>query len=878
MITIKNSRALAYYLIVLGLALPVNAYPQKRGALRAAMAEHGATPGPVPPTAPAPQPAPAVQQPIPSFQVTQPSFPVAQQTFAPSPEVPHLKKAQPQATTVTEAATVPVKVVQKKISPLTQEINQEIKKADEKLAKIEFNFENADLQSIVDYIAELFDVSFLPEDAIKPMLQNTKGVAGNKISFKTERPMTKKDVWALYTTFLDIAGLALSGTPEAGTYRITASQAANRQPLPTYIGVSPDTLPDNDTPVRYVYFLANATIENIKPVVDQLRSASSNFTAFLPLRAIILTDKSYNIKALMKIVTELDKASLPEIMSIIKLKHTGAEDIKKLYDELTKGDDQRGMVARIFGAKRQPKSFFFPENTRVLAEPRTNTLILFGTQDTITKIEDFVKKVDTKLSADVPPIYTYELQFTDAVSMADILNKVTAFGIGTVAGQAGGVREGDKFFKPITFTPEKSGNRLIIKGDYEDYLKVKEVIESLDIMQPEVAIEVLIVNINKQNVRGIGSQIRNPGPVSIASNVNAQNSGFNNSGVIIQPSTGTTPGSIMANLIGLASSATQGAALLTLGAPNNIWAIFQALSTRVDTTVVSNPFLVTTNKYKASVSLGETRRIETSTVVAGNETLPGKDNLDANLNVVITPQINSDGIIMLDINIDINEFTDPVDPTNGNRSTRHIETKALLANKEVLAIGGIIRSQVTERVSKIPILGDIPLIGWLAKNKNKEVVEQNLLVFISPQIIEPKLGGGLNSYTQRKAEYSRGTLRSLEDKPLRRDPIHRWFFTDKESPTAEIDDFLEKKEQAQYEDVRLEPFYKSKVEQIAKQQRTQNRGLVTTEQEGAPDTAASDNVPSTEAPTEKTSQKKSSRSSKKSLMNFVGDEEQVQHA
>jgi general secretion pathway protein D len=738
-----------------------------------------------------------------------------------------------------------------------QELNQAIHRASNESPTIEFNFENADLQNIVSYIAELFDISFIPEEAIKPMLPTSKGLSGNKISFKTERPMTKKEVWALFTTFLDISGLALADTPRSGTYRIVASKTANHLALPTFIGVSPKELPDTDRKIRYVYFLANTTVALIKPIIDQLQgrdgrgSQTSSFTAFLPLRALVLTDNSYNIKSLMKIVQELDKASLPEIMSVIKLQHTGAEDVKRLYDELTKGDDQRGMVARIFGAKKQAQSFFFSENTRVLAEPRTNTLILFGTQDTISKIEEFVKQVDTKIESSATPLYVYELQFTDAQSMAEILNKVTQFGIGTVAGQAGGLRDGEKYFKAISFTPEKTGNRLIIKGDYEDYLKAKEIIEKLDIMQPEIAMEVLIVNVNKQNTKGLGSQVRNRAPDALHRNVNFQTSGFNGSFPQTQPAGADMPGSIMANLINLASTAQRGASLLTLGADNNIWAIFQALSTRIDTTVVSNPFLVTTNKYKASVSLGETRRVETSTIVTGGQTLPGQDNLSANLEVSITPQINSDGIIILDIVLDIDEFTNPVDQTSGNRATRHIETKALVADKEVLALGGIMRKEVRENVSKIPILGDIPVLGWLAKNKSKEVVDQNLLVFISPQIIEPKIGGGVNQYTQRKAEYSRQTLRSLESPYTERDPIHRWFFKEKESPVAVVDDFLEKKGQARYEDVSKAPFYKSKIDVV--ETKSQKRAPITT-------------IKKTEARTKKP---------KRSLLNFVREKEEA---
>jgi len=679
-------------------------------------------------------------------------------------------------------------------------VQRQIQKAPEQeIGNIEFNFENADLQNILDYMADLFHIAFIPDDAVKPMLQGGKAVAGNKVTFRTERPMTKQEVWALFTTFLDLTGLALAKTPEKGTYRVTGAQAANKMPLPSYVGVDADTLPDDDTRVRYVYFVKNSNIDNLKPVIDQLRSATSAFTAFVPMRALIITDKAYNIKALMRIVKELDKASPPEVMTIIKLKHTGAEDFKKLYDELTKGDDQRGMVARIFGARKQNESFFFPETTRVISEPRTNSLIVFGTQETVKKIEDFVAKVDREVTEVASPLYIYDLQHTDAAAMAELLNKVTQFGVGTAAGQAGGVREGEKYFKPITFTPEKSGNRLVIRGDYEDYLKAREIISQLDVMQPQVAMEVLIVTADLTRVKTLGSQLRNKTPTSpLGHGVSFQTSGFNSNNSPTNVVVNNPPGSgLMSSLIGLATGASQGTTLMTLQAANGVWAIFEALQNYLNLNVVANPFLITSNKFEATVQLGTKLRTQTSSVISGGNSLNGMGDLEAYIQVTVTPQINSDGLIQMQVKIDDNEFQlNSSGALTPNRTVRSVSTSAIVADKEIMVIGGLIKNTISVNVpGKVPILGDIPIIGWLFKNRTDATLRQNLMVFISPQIVQPKLGGGISSYTSKKADYSRKTLAMTpRDEVDKHDPVYRWFFKGRQADaTQDLDDFMSRK-------------------------------------------------------------------------------------
>ena len=91
----------------------------------------------------------------------------------------------------------------------------------------------------------------------------------------------------------------------------------------------------------------------------------------------------------MRIIRELDKVSMPQAMSVLKLKRVDAAHVKSLYDSLTKTEQPRGR-ARLFGPRRSATSLYFPENARMIVEPRTNALVLLGTQDDIKKIEDFV--------------------------------------------------------------------------------------------------------------------------------------------------------------------------------------------------------------------------------------------------------------------------------------------------------------------------------------------------------------------------------------------------------------------------------------------------------------------------------------------------------
>ncbi len=691
---------------------------------------------------------------------------------------------------------------------------------------VDIQFENADLIFFINYLAKLFNITFILNDNLSPA--TGPKLAGNKISFKTHEPLSKQQVWETALTFLEMAGFSAIPTDQPRTYRIMVSvgdqnkPSANKEPLPTFIGVDPSLVPNSESKIRYVYFVENAELATIKSVIDAMRSTSSGpVLAVEPMRALIITDRASNIRALLNIILELDNVTMPETLSVIKLKHADAGKVAELYKQLlqTGEPQQPGYLFR--PARKQETTAYFTRNTRVIAEPRSNSLIVLGTREGIRRFEDFVLSVVDK-AVDLPfsPLHIHQLRYLKAMDIAAILNSVIRFQANETAAQYGGVRGGEKYFRVDTVvTPETSGNRLIINSSYDDYLKILEILEKMDVEQPQVAIKILVLNVDLTDDRELGAQLRNKacfpegltsstnpvcggspccGPNIFGPNVSFQTSGFGFNGVgtgsgIVENTTNSNVGSgatrLLGNLFSLSQGLAAGNTLVSLGQDMfGIFGILRVLQSFTRTTIIANPFVVATHKYRATISVGETMRVTSAIVsgVGGNVT--GFVDLSANLEISLTPQISyNDGLIGLEIQFNLDQFTDSF----GDTTRKQIISNTLLANGEVLALGGLIRDSVTDAVSKVPILGDIPIIGYFFKNKAKIFTRDALVVLVSPEIISPHSQDQADSFTQSKINNSKELLRDMREATDPRDPFTRWFFkepTDKTS--AKIDHFV----------------------------------------------------------------------------------------
>jgi type II secretory pathway component GspD/PulD (secretin) len=255
---------------------------------------------------------------------------------------------------------------------------------------------------------------------------------------------------------------------------------------------------------------------------------------------------------------------------------------------------------------------------------------------------------------------------------------------------------------------------------------------------------------------------------------------------IVENQAGSGSTRLLGDLINLVTDSTTsfgsaGRTVLTMGSDKyGVWGIFRALEQLTDAKIISNPFITTSNKTPAKVSIGQTRRIVSSEIITTGETTttqPSYTNDNANLIVNITPQINSDGMISLQINIEITDFTSPSSEVKKViKVERKLSTNAIVANKEILALGGLIQSSSTDGSVKTPVLGDIPGLGWLFKDKTKEEGKNTLLVLISTQIINPNSLDEIDKLRRNRANDISQTLNDIDRQLNAKDPIDQTFF------------------------------------------------------------------------------------------------------
>jgi len=655
---------------------------------------------------------------------------------------------------------------------------------------VEFNFEDAELSTIISYIETRFNITFILDTVLNPLPPQGKNIAGIKLSFKTNKPLSKKEAWGLFIKFLDMAGLAVVPGPADRVFRITTTDdksplSANKERLPTLIGTNPKLLPEDSSWIRYIYFARNTSLDMVKNLFNAMKSQASPRTVDFPeLRAIMITDKSINIKSIINIIDELDKASEPETISIVKLQHTDAGKIAKFYSSLLEENDQQGLASRLAIGKRQTLSYF-PVGVRVIPEPRTNTLILLGAAEGITKVEEFIiNTLDKQSNLTHRFTKVIPLKHIQASAAESILSKVIQFKSETEAAQQGGVRDGDKYFKPLSLVAEDSGNRLILTGDYEDILKIEGILQQIDVEPPMVALQVFIVNTDTTKLKDFGTQIRNkiPGPTGlIGNNVNFQTSGLGLTGTIVENTTETS-GSfrLLGNLVQLALGGAVGSTYVTLGNDSwGVWGMLRMLEKYTNATIVQNPFITVVNNYPAVFTHGTTRLVQSGTTYSTTGPTSNLKDLKAELELNITPRISYEGYITLDVSITDCQFTDLTDTSNGNRITKVVKSSLILADGETVVLGGLIRNYDTEDEMLGSPLGKIPIIGWfLGKNKEKSSEKSSLLIFITPKIIPPESTEEARKFTKDKFDDVTKTLSLSTDNYQLKDPIHRWYFDD----------------------------------------------------------------------------------------------------
>ena len=668
-------------------------------------------------------------------------------------------------------------------------------KAEEK--NIFLNFENTELLSFINYMAELKQINLIPD----------KTLEGVKISLTVRTPLTVSAAWRIFLTVVEMANFSMVKVGDV--YKVIPKDQTMVQPLPSYINVPIETLPESDKRIRYVLFLDNIGAKSVEALLDSMLSDQGKKFTYEDSNGFVITDKSYNIRSAVRLLQELDATGQTEAVVVMKLKNVNAGDVKELLKGLI-GEEQNPL-AKLLGKSAESSGKYFPPGTKIIAEERTNSLVLLGLSDVIKKIEDFiVTNIDTELKATESPIHIYELQYTDAKQIKEILKAVvnpeTSSEVAKQAQKYGAIRGGVKYFRSMNFEVDSEGNRLIVSStDKEDWELLKKTIKDLDKPQPQVAIETLLVSISANDVKRLGGAVRNK--KGKFGNVNFQSAPHSGAFQFDKTGDSGSPISLLGNMLNGVANAV-GSSVLTFGKSANIWGIFESIKTVTNATILSQPFITVANKTPANIKFGETRRVpqESGSDQTGYVSLPATTNLK------VTPLINLDGVIRLDIDIDNDTFSD-TESSSGNTQTQHLKTNVTIADGQVLVLGGFIESNVQVTKNKTPLLGDLPLIGWLFKTESRQVIENYIFYFMAPTIIKPRTLPGMGLYTRMKLHQATDSIKDGIVTSKTKDPIFNWFFNPENADySRKVLDYANARYQPTMVDIKNDPYYRSNLQ------------------------------------------------------------------
>jgi len=691
---------------------------------------------------------------------------------------------------------------------------------------IDFIFDKEELVDIINMLAE--------KKGVNVVLPTGTNTISSTVTLAINRRLTLNEAWNLLYTLLDIAGYSMIA--KEGMYVIVKnSKNVQREAPPIYINTPLSELPDSDERIQYLYYLSNIKAsEDFDQQINELLKAvlpdDALYKADKNANGILIIAKSQDIKSVMGIIQEIDQAGFQEVMEVIRLRYTNADLIGQLFNDniLKTAAATPSHRYRLDARNKELEATYFSRNVKVIPEPRTNSLIVLGRVQAVERIKDFLfKYIDVELDAGRSILHVYELQYLDAQDFAPVLDRIVkstrSGGTGQSKAEAGAQTGTERFFEEVIIladTPAEAsaeqeegtyfgGNKLIIAARYEDWKRIKKLIEQLDKPQPQVIIEVLIADLTIDDTMRLGSIMRNPADIPFPGDVSGQaamigqvildkgvaagqavtnadvegltgvNADLN--GQVVP--TGNTTGDAFTNIPATLESGSTAVAISDRD--GKTWNLLEILKKLDTSKVLSHPHVIAINNQKASIKVGETRLVEDQAAAATSGITRRKKPIDANTDIDITPRISSANTVNLQIKIDIDQFLQSSEFGNANRINRDVITNASVKSGDVLAIGGLVIETTEETMVETPLISKIPVLGWLFKRKSKNVAQTSLTVFISPTIIQPKLRGGIGDYTQAYVEVAKDYAGQASLFDNLRDPITRWFF-EPERETAKV--------------------------------------------------------------------------------------------
>ncbi|HBN9601175.1 GspD family T2SS secretin variant XcpQ [Pseudomonas aeruginosa] len=561
------------------------------------------------------------------------------------------------------------------------------------------NLKDADIREFIDQISEITGETFVVDPRVK-----------GQVSVVSKAQLSLSEVYQLFLSVMSTHGFTV--VAQGDQARIVPNAEAK-----TEAGggqSAPDRL---ETRVIQVQ---QSPVSELIPLIRPLVPQYGHLAAVPSANALIISDRSANIARIEDVIRQLDQKGSHDY-SVINLRHGWVMDAAEVLNNAM----SRGQAKGAAGAQ-------------VIADARTNRLIILGPPQARAKLVQLAQSLDTP-TARSANTRVIRLRHNDAKTLAETLGQISE-GMKNNGGQ-GGEQTGGGRPSNILIRADESTNALILLADPDTVNALEDIVRQLDVPRAQVLVEAAIVEISGdiQDAVGVQWAINKGGMGGTRTN-------FGNTGLSI--------GTLLQALKDDKPPALPDGAIVGIGS-SSFGALVTALSANSKSNLLSTPSLLTLDNQKAEILVGQNVPFNTGSYTTNSE---GSSNpfttverKDIGVNLKVTPHINDGAALRLEIEQEISSIAPSVQQVSNTdiiTNKRSIKSTILAENGQVIVLGGLIQDDVVQAESKVPLLGDIPWLGKLFRSTKDTHTKRNLMVFLRPTVVLD--GAGLAAISGKK--------------------------------------------------------------------------------------------------------------------------------
>ncbi len=610
------------------------------------------------------------------------------------------------------------------------------------------DFPNAELKDIVKAISQMAGKNFILDRKIE----------NRRITILSPEAVTKQQAYNAFLSALYMNDLTLVSLGKF--LKVVEAKSAIQSNIRVFTG---DYVPNSEEVVTVLYKLSYLDADEIQRFVQDLVPRNGRVTSYPSTNTLVMTDTGLNLRRIIAVLKSIDVQGNEGQLESIPIRYASAKGLATLVEEIL--DAQGGGSSSTANRRRAGarKTRGGGSISKIVPDERTNALVVFANGRGLEELKSLISQLDTP-GAGTGNIHVYYCRNALAEELATTLNSLISSqqkaGGGAAGGGRGAAQPATSFISSLTppapagggdsgagisldgnikITADKATNSLVIVASGSDFSSLKQVIQKLDLPRRQVYVEATIMEILMGNNSefGMAYNVAAPGVARVA--------GFN-------PSTGPdtmnifNPSSLTGMVAGFATGAKYDVMLdPTSGKTINISSVIgliRALQNTKQAQILNQPQILTSDNEEAEINITSKIATVTQTVTAGSSggsiSTPNISKDDVTISLKLKPQISEDNdLVKMAVEQSLDNFSNAQFAQNQaiDVTKRKAKTTVVVRGGDTVVVGGLQKNEANDNRSKLPILGDLPVIGWLFKGKKSDVTRSNLVLFLTPHII-----------------------------------------------------------------------------------------------------------------------------------------------